>query len=425
MPDKVTEVNHDVRTDVNGSVGTLGKLKAGQVGAKVDVEAKNLFEKYPNTDRILIAQMMSATYCDMIRDSKTLKDSERLRLWSEFSDRIFKYENPTTNPPSPKSPHKGAADKGPITVNNSPGTAVSVGQKGGITAGVVNIGVLERNLTDKQAEVFADFYEHLPEEFRLELYAAQGDESSRFMALIRGALNLRRKTLIPWSQSLMLDSRQHKGLFVYTHPGQSASIRQLCADLLSAQLHVDCYEESSEPRNSITIYVGESENENTTAAAPTFNQNISGSNNVGIQAEQINIGVNGRLLSNERYTTFVTRLRALEKGTAYLIIHEPITKEMNAFGGQLQSAFRDAGWNLPAATRDISSDSRLVVTNSEVAHNTPDGLHCVPDGSALSSQIMEALTNVGIQCSSSIAAVYPTPIPQPTITLFLGRSLEY
>src|ERR1051326_4887084 len=149
MPDKVTEVNHDVRTDVNGSVGTLGKLKAGQVGAKVDVEAKNLFEKYPNTDRILIAQMMSATYCDMIRDSKTLKDSERLRLWSEFSDRIFKYENPTTNPPSPKSPHKGAADKGPITVNNSPGTAVSVGQKGGITAGVVNIGVLERNLTDK------------------------------------------------------------------------------------------------------------------------------------------------------------------------------------------------------------------------------------------------------------------------------------
>jgi hypothetical protein len=273
MPDKVTEVNHDVRTDVNGSVGTLGKLKAGQVGAKVDVEAKNLFEKYPNTDRILIAQMMSATYCDMIRDSKTLKDSERLRLWSEFSDRIFKYENPTPNTPSPKYPHKGgAADVGPITVNNSPGTAVSIGQKGGITAGVVNIGGTERNLTDKQAEVFAGFYEHLAEEFRLELYAAQGDESSRFTALLRGALNLRRKTFIPWSQSILLESRQHKGLFVYTHAGQFDSIRQLCADLLSAQLGVDCYEESTQPSNSITIYVGESENGNTGAAAPTFNQ---------------------------------------------------------------------------------------------------------------------------------------------------------
>ena len=162
MPDKVTQVNRDVRSDVDVEIGALGKLKAGTVGAKTDVVAKNLFDKYPNTDRVLIAQMMSATYCEMIRDSKSVKDSEKLRLWSEFSERVFKFENPDYRPaparptqapkgtdsdkrkqPGP-SDGKAAIEKPaqtpPVTINNSPGGAVSIGQRGGITAGVLNIG---------------------------------------------------------------------------------------------------------------------------------------------------------------------------------------------------------------------------------------------------------------------------------------------
>jgi hypothetical protein len=96
MPDKITQVNRDVRSDVKASVGSLGKLKAGEVGIETDVVAKNLFEKYPNTDRIMIAEMMAATYCPLLR-SKTLKDSEKLRLWSEFSDRVFRFANPSYN----------------------------------------------------------------------------------------------------------------------------------------------------------------------------------------------------------------------------------------------------------------------------------------------------------------------------------------
>ena len=101
MPDKITQVNRDVRSEVEANVGSLGKLKAGQVGVKTEVVAKNLFDKYPNTDRIAVVQMMAATYCSMIRDSKTLKDSEKLRLWEEFSERVFKFENPSYNPPLP------------------------------------------------------------------------------------------------------------------------------------------------------------------------------------------------------------------------------------------------------------------------------------------------------------------------------------
>ena len=104
MPDKITQVNRDVRSDVNASVGSLGKLKAGEVGVKTDVVAKNLFEKYPNTDRIIVVQMMAATYCSLLRDSKTVRDSEKLRLWAEFSERVFKFENPNYNPTSQQAP---------------------------------------------------------------------------------------------------------------------------------------------------------------------------------------------------------------------------------------------------------------------------------------------------------------------------------
>lgn len=104
MPDNITQVNHDVRSDVEVGVGSLGKLKAGEIGVKTEVVAKTLFDKYPNTDRIVVVQMMAATYCSIIRESKTLKDPEKLRLWQEFSDRVFKFENPTYNPARPPAP---------------------------------------------------------------------------------------------------------------------------------------------------------------------------------------------------------------------------------------------------------------------------------------------------------------------------------
>jgi hypothetical protein len=97
-PDSVTTVHHDVHSDVQVSVGSLGNLKAGDARVETDVVASNLFGKYPNTDRILIVQMMAATYCSMIRDSTTTKESDKLLLWAQFSERIFRFENPDYHP---------------------------------------------------------------------------------------------------------------------------------------------------------------------------------------------------------------------------------------------------------------------------------------------------------------------------------------
>jgi hypothetical protein len=111
MPDKITQINRDVRSDVELGIGSLGKLKAGQLGVQTDVVAKNLFDKYPNTDRVIVVQTMAATYCGMLRDSRTLKEAEKLKLWSEFSDRVFKFEN-TDYKPAPAKPAQAPRTKG-------------------------------------------------------------------------------------------------------------------------------------------------------------------------------------------------------------------------------------------------------------------------------------------------------------------------
>jgi len=176
MPDKITQVNHDVMSDVNASVGSLGKLRAGQLEVKTDVVAKNLFEKYPNTDRILIAQMMTAMFCPLVRDNATLKDAEKLHLVTEFSDHVYKFVNSdykpgpsvpskpkvtsNANSQTPSTPQAEAAKnttavpapvQPPNTLDCGGGNcAVSTGQQGGITAGQINIDT-DRALTNGDA----------------------------------------------------------------------------------------------------------------------------------------------------------------------------------------------------------------------------------------------------------------------------------
>ncbi|AFT90263.1 hypothetical protein [Paraburkholderia phenoliruptrix] len=88
MPTSVTSVSHDVRNDIQVAAGSIGKVKAGEVTVKTDVVAKNLFEKFPNVDKTLSIQIMSATYCSMLKKSN-LTDRERLSRWEKFQNGIL------------------------------------------------------------------------------------------------------------------------------------------------------------------------------------------------------------------------------------------------------------------------------------------------------------------------------------------------
>lgn len=103
MPDAVTTVNRDIKSDIFASIGSLGKVKAGEIGVKTETEAKNLFEKYPDVGWVLALQMMSATYCNMLKNSTSLHETEKIDRWEKFQNKVLVLEGtPPPPPPLPK-----------------------------------------------------------------------------------------------------------------------------------------------------------------------------------------------------------------------------------------------------------------------------------------------------------------------------------
>lgn len=103
MPTAVTSVNKDIKSDISASVGSLGRVKVGEIGIKTEIEAKNLFAKYPNVDKLLALQTMSATYCDMLKNTTAISELEKIDRWERFQDKVLDLRS---NPP--KAP-KGQA----------------------------------------------------------------------------------------------------------------------------------------------------------------------------------------------------------------------------------------------------------------------------------------------------------------------------
>lgn len=94
MPGPVTGAYHDVHSDIQTTIGSWGKIKGADLKVQTDVVAKNIYEKYPNLDRIAVAQMMTAVYCSSVAGDTSLDKHEAQRLLAEFSERVFRFVNP-------------------------------------------------------------------------------------------------------------------------------------------------------------------------------------------------------------------------------------------------------------------------------------------------------------------------------------------
>lgn len=97
MPAALTNVNRDIRSDISASIGSLGKVKAGEIAVKTEIEAKNLFGKYPNVDKLLALQTMSATYCEMLKNTTAMPEMEKIARWEKFQDKVLDIR---ANPPN-------------------------------------------------------------------------------------------------------------------------------------------------------------------------------------------------------------------------------------------------------------------------------------------------------------------------------------
>jgi hypothetical protein len=108
MPGPVTGAYHDVHSDVQTTIGSWGKIKGADLKVQTDVVAKNIYEKYPNLDRIAVAQMMTAVYCSSVAGDNSLDRHEAQRLLAEFSERVFRFVDPDYHP---FPPHPSVSQK--------------------------------------------------------------------------------------------------------------------------------------------------------------------------------------------------------------------------------------------------------------------------------------------------------------------------
>lgn len=87
MPASIGTVSRDFKADISVSLGSFGKLRAGEVAIKAEAAAKNLFDKYPDINRRAVVEMMFSSYCSMV-NSADIPDREKLDRLEAFSIRL-------------------------------------------------------------------------------------------------------------------------------------------------------------------------------------------------------------------------------------------------------------------------------------------------------------------------------------------------
>lgn len=84
------QLSHDVKNQVNASVGKVAGLSAGELSIQTEVAAKNLYENFPSVDKLVIAQAMISTYCSMLKGAN-LSDTEKLDRWERFQSKVMQF----------------------------------------------------------------------------------------------------------------------------------------------------------------------------------------------------------------------------------------------------------------------------------------------------------------------------------------------
>lgn len=211
MPTAATAVNHDVKSHVEAAVGSLGKLKAADLSVQTEVQAKNLMKDLPNLDRVVITEIMAATYCGMLRDNKAVTEKDKLDRWEKFQKEIlsFMLGNRQSNPGEQKGSPLGTQvpqsrggplndrTPGPSSQSTPPPTtrssAGSSGNSGAALARLVDLGwTVKPSQRNTQFEVAskalppmkesAIYFSHLGQPYNLHFQQVTGIEGLHYLA---------------------------------------------------------------------------------------------------------------------------------------------------------------------------------------------------------------------------------------------------
>ena len=89
-PEPSKQVGASIKGEIGGQVQGLLKMAGVDVKGAVETSVVNLFEKYPNADRVAIIQNFQSTACNVIRNS-SLPDEKKFGLILELATSMEKF----------------------------------------------------------------------------------------------------------------------------------------------------------------------------------------------------------------------------------------------------------------------------------------------------------------------------------------------
>jgi hypothetical protein len=88
-PDPPQQLSKDVIVDTKGKLGALGKLVGAELSNRTEVLTRDTLKEYPNADKLLLTNAMTSLFCQLLRDSTTVPDADKLNRFEAFSGKVM------------------------------------------------------------------------------------------------------------------------------------------------------------------------------------------------------------------------------------------------------------------------------------------------------------------------------------------------
>lgn len=167
------QVSKNVAIETQGKAAALGKLGTVELKNKTEIVVKDLFDKVPNADRVLVIGMLTSLFCQQIDQSTKLSDKDKLDRISAFNEQMARLYN-SDSQQRPTEKRKGNKSSGKSPGKNSSGVRVdefNPNDKPENSDSKLSAGALHgKQETSKRPDQFREAREHLASPIRLTLY---------------------------------------------------------------------------------------------------------------------------------------------------------------------------------------------------------------------------------------------------------------
>jgi hypothetical protein len=83
------QLSRDVVVDTKGKLAGLGRLVGLELSNRTEVITRDTLRDYPNADKLLISNAMTSLFCQLLRDSTTISDSDKLDRFRIFAGQVM------------------------------------------------------------------------------------------------------------------------------------------------------------------------------------------------------------------------------------------------------------------------------------------------------------------------------------------------